>query len=407
MPDRSSDAVAPLRGWLIEAGLTNLSAAELLEGFSGRLAATGFPLARAYLSTATLHPQLWATGTTWLRGSILEPTEIGYGYEQQPAWVSSPFRHLLESGLPRLHRRLVGDGALLDFPVLEEFRDEGLTDWLAVFHGFGWRLAHQQVDQLGIIISFATDRPQGWSPEELAAVEDLSRPLALAAKASSSFATVRDLLATYLGRDAAERVVAGQVRRGSVERISAFVLYADLRGFTAFAQDAPPEEVIRRLNACFDCMGEPVKTAGGHILKFLGDGLLAVFAPGEARAAAAEAALSAARDILARVHALNIEESAAGRRPLDVDIVLHEGEVTYGNVGTADRLDFTIIGPAVNEASRLEVLCQELDSPLLVSDSFVRAAPSMRARLRSLGQHRLRGVREPREVFAPRPADEL
>jgi adenylate cyclase len=405
MPDPSLDATAPLRSWLIDAGLANMSMAELLDGFCGRLVATGFPLARAYLSTATLHPQLWATGSTWLRGSLLEPTEIGYGFERESSWVNSPFRHMLDSGLQRLHRRLAGDGALLDFPVLAEFRDDGLTDWLAVFHLFGWKLAHQEVDQLGVIISFATDRPEGWTAEELATIEDLSRPLALAAKASGSFATVRSLLATYLGDDAAERVVAGQVRRGSVERISAFVLYADLRGFTAFAEAAPPEEVIRRLNAYFDCMGEPVKAAGGHILKFLGDGLLAVFAPGADKSAAAEAALSAAREILHRIAALNEEERAAGRPPLEADIALHEGEVTYGNVGTVDRLDFTVIGPAVNEASRLETLCQALDSPLLVSDSFVRAAPSVRARLRSLGRHRLRGVREPREVLAPLPDD--
>jgi adenylate cyclase len=405
MPGTSADATAPLRSWLTDAGLANMSMAELLDGFCGRLVAAGFPLTRAYLSTATLHPQLWATGATWLRGSLLEPTVIGYGFERESSWVTSPFRHMLDAGLPRLHRRLVGDAARLDFPVLEEFRAEGLTDWLAVFHLFGWKLAHQEVDQLGVIISFATDRPEGWSAEELARIEDLSRPLALAAKASGSFATVRSLLATYLGHDAAERVIAGQVRRGSVERISAFVLYADLRGFTAFAQDAPPEEVIRRLNAYFDCMGEPVKAAGGHILKFLGDGLLAVFAPGDDRAGAAEAALSAAQSILGKIATLNEEERAAGRPPLDADIALHEGEVTYGNVGTADRLDFTVIGPAVNEASRLETLCQALGSPLLVSDSFLRAAPSMRARLRSLGEHRLRGVREPREVFAPIPND--
>jgi adenylate cyclase len=148
-------------------------------------------------------------------------------------------------------------------------------------------------------------------------------------------------------------------------------------------------------------MGEAVAAGGGEILKFLGDGILAVFLPrvGADMAAVAAATLAAAQDMLARVDRLNEAEVAAGRPALAVDIALHEGDVTYGNVGTADRLDFTVIGPAVNEATRLEGLCKELGRHLLVSDAVLRAAPALRPRLRSLGRHRLRGVREPREVF--------
>jgi adenylate cyclase len=196
-------------------------------------------------------------------------------------------------------------------------------------------------------------------------------------------------------------VIAGRVRRGSVGRDEAVILYADLRGFTDFTDRTPPEEVTRRLNACFDAMGGPVKEAGGEILKFLGDGLLAVFLPDARRgvAGAAEAALEAARKILADIETLNAAEARAGNPPLAVDLALHEGVVTSGNVGTADRLDFTIIGPAVNEATRIEGLCGPLGRHLLISDSFVRAAPALKARLCSLGRHGLRGVREPREVF--------
>ncbi len=315
-------------------------------------------------------------------------------------WQSSPFRHMLETHTARLHRRLAGEDAQIDFPVLAEFRDAGLTDWLALIYGFGLNL-ERAADELGVVISWATDRPSGWTAAELAMIEELSGTLALAARGSSALRTMRALLATYLGTDAASRVVDGQVRRGAVDRIDAFILYADLRGFTDFADVTAAEEVTRRLNGYFDCMGEAVAAAGGEILKFLGDGVLAVVLPkeGRDRAAAASATLSAARDILVRVRRLNDTEVAAGYPALAIDIALHESEVTYGNVGTADRLDFTAIGPAINEATRLEGLCRELGRHLLISDSFVGAAPALRPQLQSLGHHRLRGVREPREVF--------
>src|SRR5262249_1418853 len=334
-------------------------------------------------------------------GQIIDATDIAYGYETSEAWLSSPFRHMLETNTRRLHRRLAGEGAVLDFPVLREFREAGLTEWLALFYGFGWALQHQEVDELGVILSWATDRPRGWTTAELTGIEDLSRTLALAVRGSNSRGSTRDLLATYLGRDAAERVVAGHVQRGSVSRSTAVILYADLSGFTDFAEAAEPEEVTRRLNGYFDCMGEPVKSARGQILQFLGDGALSIFLPDAGRdtATAAAAALEASHDILARVERVNVVERRAGNPVLALDIALHQGEVTYGNVGTTDRLDFTVIGPAVNEVTRIEALCKELGCHLLVSDAFVRAAPALESQLRSLGRYRLRGVRGTRELF--------
>ncbi|MGH6927701.1 MAG: adenylate/guanylate cyclase domain-containing protein, partial [Dongiaceae bacterium] len=269
---------------------------------------------------------------------------------------------------------------------------------------FGADLDHRKGSQLGVVSSWATDRAGGWTATELGIIEELAGTLALAVQASGAATTTRDVLATYLGADAADRVLDGHVRRGSVGRFAAFILTADLRGFTDFAEVTAPEEVTRRLNGYFDCMGEAIAAAGGEILKFMGDGLLAVFLPkGDAdKPAVAAAALAAAHDILARAAALDAAEAAAGNPALAVDIALHQGDVTFGNVGAADRLDFTAIGPAINEAARLEGLCKELGRNLLISDSFVRAAPGLRPQLQSLGRHRLRGVREPREVFTSR-----
>ena len=393
--------ITPQHAWLIEQGLTGTAVPELLDAFCRRLNTAGLPLARGYLSAAALHPLMWATGFRWHADGTVEAVGIAHGFETDAAWLASPFRHMVESGIRRLHRRLAGADALLDFPVLAELRDAGLTEWLALFYSFGWPLKHGQVAELGVIFSWATNRPGGWTAGELAALEELSGTLALAVRASSTFEATRALLATYLGGDAADRVLVGQIRRGSVERRTAVILNADLRGFTDFADAAAPEEVTRRLNGVFDCVGQPVQVAGGEILKFLGDGLLALFLPpGEGElASVAAAALGAAQEILGRMEALNAAERAAGHPALVLDLALHAGEVTYGNVGTADRLDFTVIGPVVNEVSRLEGLCKQLDRQLLVSDSFLRAAPALRPQLRSLGLHRLRGVREAREVY--------
>jgi adenylate cyclase len=399
-PQRVFDPV-PLHAWLIEAGLSGLPTADLFDGFCNRLVAAGVTLSRGFLSLSTLHPQRRAHSLTWEKGAIADVADFGYAYMQTPAWHDSPFHYMLETGTRRLHRRLAGDGTALDFPVLSEFRAAGHTEWLALVYGFDSALDQAKGSQHGVVCSWATDRAAGWSASDLGLIEELSGTLALAAQAGGAVVATRDVLATYLGADAAERVLAGHVQRGSVGRFAAFILTADLRGFTDFAEVTAPEEVTRRLNGCFDCMGEAVAAAGGEILKFMGDGILAVFLPKDSadKSAVAAAALAAAQDILARVVALNAAESAAGRPALAVDIALHQGDVTYGNVGTADRLDFTAIGPAVNEAARLEALCKELGRNLLVSDSVVRAAPALRARLQSLGRHRLRGVRVPREVF--------
>src|SRR6266540_3659607 len=265
--------------------------------------------------------------------------------------------------------------------------------------------AQPATNPFGIVLSWTTStavgRGNGWSALELAAIEELSGTLALAIKGNTAPAAAHDLLAAYLGGDAADRVSAGQVQRGTVSRIAAAILCADVRGFTNFAEETGPEEVTRRLNGIFDCVGDPVRAAGGEILKFLGDGVLAVFLPpdGANVAIVTPAALAAAREILARVEALNTTETAAGNPALSLNIALHAGEVTYGNIGTADRLDFTVIGPAVNEAARLEGLCKVLGKPILISKSFVQAAEGVREPLLSVGRHPLRGVREAQEVF--------
>jgi adenylate cyclase len=391
----------PLHAWLIEAGLAGMAMEDLFDGFCKRLTKTGIPIARGFLSIGGLHPLRRAFSLTWQDGGISDAVDFNYATMATPLWYESPFRFMMETQTWRLHRRLTGEGAILDYPVLREFRDAGLTEWLAFMLGFGWESARGEESHLGVVLSWATKGDGGWSLSERATIEALSGTLALAAKGSNASRFTRDLLAAYLGGHAADRVITGQVQRGAVSRIAAAILYSDLRDFTDFAEVTSPEEVTRRLNGIFDCLGEPVRAAGGEILKFLGDGVLAVFLPTASvdAAARAAAALAAAHEILARVEAQNAAEVAVGHPPLRLNMALHAGEVIYGNIGTVDRLDFTVIGHAVNEAARLEKLCKQLGVSMLISESFLQAAPGLQAQLRSMGRHRLKGVRQARQVF--------
>jgi adenylate cyclase len=214
--------------------------------------------------------------------------------------------------------------------------------------------------------------------------------------------------AAYLGTNTGRRVLDGAIRRGEGATIAAAILLADLRGFTALADREDPHAVVGWLNEHLDAMGDPVVERGGEILKFLGDGLLGVFPAADAGGAetACAMALAAAVEALKRTEALNAQRAAAGGPVLPLDVALHFGVVVYGNIGTRRRLDFTVIGKAVNEASRLEALCKTLGRPLLMSESFARhTAGRDRHRVVSLGRHVVTGLGE-REIFAPAEDDQ-
>lgn len=398
---------APLDQWLVAAGLDGMPVTEILAGFCNRLATAGMPLQRAFVSMTTLHPLIRAQGYFWEPGlGLAEYESILHRDGGNEGWARSPFRHMLETLTPVMRCRLEGPSAQVDFPVLQEFVDQGLTDWLGLAFAFGWSLRDNmdlgRFGQMGMVSSWATSRPGGFRDAELDKLQSLTPILALAIKAATNAELTRNIVGTYLGADAADHVISGEIRRGKAERIEAVILYADLRGFTRLADRLEIEPLIETLNAYFDCLGPAVEQGGGQVLKFLGDGLLASFRldAGRDQQETSIAALSAAENALAAVERLNVERKAAGMATLQLDIALHLGIVMYGNIGTAERLDFTLIGPAVNEASRIENLCGQLDRNLLASASFARACNgAAQESLVSLGFHSLRGVAEPREVF--------
>jgi adenylate cyclase len=397
-----------LMAWLAEAGLRNLPFEDLVDGFARRLNELGVPVARAFAGMTTHHPLVHAHSLIWERASGAN-TRFEFRHADADARIlrESPFAAMVRDGTMMRRCRLDDPAVIRESPLFEELRATGMTEWLGRVFPLGAlapRLSRPNVvedaESMLLVCALTTDRPDGYRCSDLALLDQTLPLFALAAKAVAMRAVGHGLLAAYLGDDPASRVFAGSVLRGEAQSVEAVVFLADLRGFTTLADTTPGAEVIALLDDCFECMVSPVVQRGGEVLKFLGDGLLAAFAAGPARRdAACSAALDAAIEALALIELLNLRRGEQGRPPVALDLSLHLGTVQYGNVGTARRLDFTVIGPAVNEASRIEQLCEPLGRALLVSQGFARAAESSRSRLVSLGRHRLRGVREETELF--------
>ena len=296
-----------------------------------------------------------------------------------------------------MRRRLAGPEALLDFPLLEELAREGGTDYFAQIVRFGPEGDASR--GTGIAYSFTTDRQEGFGEDDLTLLRAVLPALSLAMMAHAGHTIASGLLEAYLGSDAGRRVHAGAVERGSVESIRAVLWFADIRGFTTLADSNPGLDVIELLDEVFETLTAPLRSRGGQVLKFMGDGMLAIFPLlAETQAESCRDAIDAAREAMHTLDRINRARVEACKPVAEVDLALHIGEVLYGNVGAADRLDFTVIGPAVNEAARIETLCEPLGRKVLVSAEFAAAAPNCND-LQPLGQHRLRGVREPRAIY--------
>jgi adenylate cyclase len=398
--------------WLVERGLRGLPLEEQVDGFCRRLVDVGFPARRFNLSVGTLHPRHGARRYVWHPGGLAtEAFPRQQSTEEREAFLCSPIYHLQNSGEVRLRRRL-DMSTTHDFPLLAELREAGMTDyaaWVVPFEdaraatprtGAVIEEVAQASPMQGIFFSSATDVEEGFDENQIRQVDDLLPYLALAVKSRSMFEVAHTLLATYLGPDAGRRVLTGEIDRHSVQRIQAVIWLCDLRGFSEVANRVPQEELVEILGAYLEVMARPVLDNGGQILKFLGDGFLATFDLTQRdEQSACNDAVKAVEQLLETFPQFNAKRHAAGMSTLDFGIALHLGEVLYGNIGTTERLDFTVVGSAVNEASRIEGLCRPLRRKVLVSNAFHEAAGACGDRMVSVGVHTLRGIREAQELF--------
>ncbi|WP_119418839.1 adenylate/guanylate cyclase domain-containing protein [Desertibaculum subflavum] len=384
----AGDAQSVIR-WMLHEGRLIPRTREFGAQMCERILAAGFPIARAFCGVDTLHPLIKGTAYVWRRDAPgAERLIASLAASQSDEFRLSPPRHAQVTG-QQLRRRLEDPACPMDFAVLHDFSAAGGTDYLA--------LPMRQSDGTNSVITFLSDRAGGFGDGDIAGLTEIAEVLAVIVELQSARSTARTLLDTYVGRRTGGRVLSGAIVRGAVEDIEAVILYADLRGFTELSEALPRDDVLALLNDWFEILTGAVTGEGGEVLKFIGDGLLAIF-PAEAATTRerAAAALRAAQAAIAAIDRRNREREVAGAPVMRFAIALHLGEVAYGNIGAPDRLDFTVIGAAVNHANRLERLGAGLDHRLVTSAAFAAATGEG---LASLGHHQLRGVREAQEVF--------
>jgi adenylate cyclase len=388
------DRAADLARWLVGEGRFLANNAELLTAFCERLVAAGVPLARAWLHIRALHPQFGGVSRVWRPGRPLEQRYLDHGIEKTDAYLKSPVRYAVE-------RRSGADWRLdapgrLPFPVLEELRAGGCTHYAIAPLVFS--------DGVGNAISWATDRKEGFTREDLALLDAILPAYAAVVELKSLRRFARNMLTTYVGREAGQLIIEGQIRRGDVRTITAALMLVDLRDFTALSDAMEPAAVVDMLNRYYDCVMRPVFVRGGEVMEIMGDGILAIFKDGAGGDPnhACRLAFDAAAAGLAALEAANRAPEATGPE-LRAGFALHFGTVSYGNIGSDDRLDFTVIGPDVNLTARIERLCRELDRTLIMSAAFAaRLARPMFA----IGHFHLRGFSRMQMLYGLPPEDD-
>jgi adenylate cyclase len=407
----SAVEVSELEQWVIREGLAERPVEEIMGDFCRRLRAAGFPIIRFSIATNMVHSIYRGFSYTWLAENdvVDEGVFLRENMNEQftDDFKNSPFFYMATNRQPEFRQNFT-EPVVREFEVYDMFRGMGATDYFVSAVGFeaagGPNRPAKGLDLNGALFSWLGDGPGGWSEEEIASIRRLTTAMALVAKTRASQLTAISVAETYLGRDAGRRVMAGKIDRGSFDTISAVIFFADLRGFTKLADQMEPPALVSMLDDYLEAITKPVVDGGGEVLKFMGDGVLAVFEIDTGDTGyLCERALRAAREAVDGMAELNAARREDGSPCLDLDIALHVGDVLYGNVGAVGRLDFTVIGPAVNEASRLEVLCEPLDQNLIISEEFARQANHCTDKLIPVGAHELRGLPGKRQVYTVDP----
>jgi adenylate cyclase len=387
-------AARGLADWLVREGRFLPDNGTLFTEFCEQVAAAGIPLDRATLHLRALHPDYRGVSRIWRPGQPLAVRFMDHGIEATPAYIESPVRAVTEAG-KRLDWRLDGN-APLPFPLLDELREEGYTHYVTLPFVF--------VEGLVNAISWATTRPGGFSEAELRFPEDVLPALSVIVEQKAMRRFLDQMLTTYVGAEAGRLILEGQVRRGDVRTITAALMLVDLRDFSLLSDTMAPHAVIGMLNEYFDCVIPAVHEHGGEVVEIMGDGVLAFFhqKPGGTAKEACRGALAAARQGLLAMAERNRRQEP-GAATIQAGFALHYGSVSYGNIGSGDRLDFTVIGPDVNLTSRIEHFCRELDRNLIMSQAF---AERLDQPVWELGHFELRGFAKLQRLFELPPEEE-
>lgn len=393
-PTDRMERLDALAAELIAQGLEGASLDRVLARYCDGLCALGIPVLRVHVAMTAKHPEFGGDAHHWWRGKGATRERFART-EGGPSdnWLLSPLYHLLQQEEATM-RLAVDAAAASRYPLLADLRKQGATDYFAAKVGF---VPPPELSD-GMMISWTTDAEAGFSDDDLYCAQRLLPALSLAFKSQAKHQMAEDLLSAYLGADAGWRVLSGSITRGSVETVEATILYFDLQNFTRLSETVPGPDLIAMLNAYFGAVVPVIEAHGGNVLKFMGDGLLAIFAQDDTEAAGL-AGIDAVLAIRAEMAEINRQRRADGLQTTDFNAALHAGEVLYGNIGAPNRLDFTVIGPAVNTASRILGMCDPVGQDIAISARVARPAMEKRPGLVSLGSYRLRGVRERQELF--------
>jgi len=379
----------PVLDWILSEGRLESNLGRFIDQLLTRAVAAGLPIWRFYIGLQLVHPQMVATGVLWRHGEGYEQVPRLHGVLNSPAYLGSPMQEVRNTG--GTVRYCLNDLPESAHTVLHELQAGGGVDYVA----FPMRLSRPGSAP---VASFATDRKGGFSEEDIADLKRLVDMMAAEAEIFIYRSISETVTDTYLGHIVGEQILNGQIKRGDGQEINAVLWFSDLRDFTGLNERMNARDLLVLLNNYLQLVGDALKANGGEILKFIGDGVMAYFPAEDALFLpyVTNNAIAAARQLVDDIEAANEARAAGGHDPVRCGVGLHVGPVTFGNIGTEDRLDFTVIGPAVNRAARLESLTKELGVPILASAEFndVSTIP-----LKSLGKHTLRGVPQPVEVF--------
>jgi adenylate cyclase len=381
----------PVSDWLLRHVPRDLWGREFLDHLSQLLRDNGVPLSHASLSIRTCHPEISTCSVLWTSAGDSRQGPVMHMDLLQPAYRNSPVA-LIMGGAGPIRRRLAGPDAELDFPICRDLAEQGATDY--------YILPLQFSDERRTYVSFCTDEKGGFSDEHIAVLTEIAPYLAVRIELASSYYATNTLLQLYLGRSAARRVLAGNFRRGGGDPVEAALWYCDLRGFSEIAEHRSPDEAVVLLDGYFECVADAIRESGGEILKFIGDGVLAIFDFADSDPAiACQKAVDAALQALHGIERWNMHRTE-GDDPLKVGVALHVGSLLHGNIGSRERLDFTVVGAAMTEVCRLEPLCRTIGVPLVMSNRFVEL--HRERDLVGMGQFVLRGKPGPQEIYSLR-----
>ena len=379
----------PVLDWLIDGASSDARSEDVLATLCQRLMECGMPLWRVAVFVTTLHPDVMGRRFLWSAASGVTTSEALYDVVETDEYRRSPFAIVYDTRKP-VRYRFATDGCP-DIPVLQELRADGATDYVAFPLRFSDGTTH--------VATWSTRQPLGFTSEQFSALESVIAPLARVAEIRALRRTAGNLIETYVGHQTGERILAGKIRRGHVETLRAAIWLSDMRGFTSLAERLPPQALVDLLNQYFDCQVPAIAEHGGEVLKFMGDGLLAIFPlagdESDTRLVCART-LTSARKAVARVAELSDRRVAMGESALRFGLALHVGRVMYGNIGGGSRLDFTCIGPAVNLAARLEKLAAKLKRTMIASAEFAAQLPE---HFTTVGEFSVAGFAAAQTVF--------